>query len=105
MGLLGALTLFLLREEGDLVTIRRGEETLYTLPLDEDRDINVPAADGGYNLVRIRDGAVWMEAATCPGQDCVLHGPTTHTADPIICIPNRLEVFVSTENGLDGVTG
>ena len=45
-------------------------------------------------MVTIQDGMVFMEEANCPDQICVREGPTNQTADPIVCLPNRLVVEV-----------
>ena len=58
-------------------------------------------------MVTIEDGFVFMEEANCPDQICVKHKPLNQTADPIVCLPNKLVVEViasETENQLDGVS-
>ena len=51
---------------------------------------------------------VFLIEASCPDQICVRHGPTDQTADPIVCLPNKLVVRVLPPEGeadqLDGVS-
>ena len=56
----------------------------------------------------IKDGQVSVTEASCPDKVCVNHGPTDQTADPIVCLPNKLVVRVlapgDDPNQLDGVS-
>lgn len=94
------------QKQGDRVEISQNGVLLETLPLDKDAERRIVAENGGYNVVRIQDGQVSVTEASCPDQVCVHHGPTKQTADPIVCLPNRLEVKViyAKSDGLDGVS-
>ncbi|MCR4708340.1 MAG: NusG domain II-containing protein [Clostridiales bacterium] len=50
--------------------------------------------DGSYNLVRVRDGKVWMEEANCRDGLCVQQGKTDSAAKSIVCLPHSLVVSV-----------
>jgi len=100
------LFLSMSQKQGDRVELYQNGVLLETLPLNKDVERNIVSDHGGYNVVRIQDGQVSVTEASCPDQVCVRHGPTKQTADPIVCLPNRLEVKVIYERdgGLDGVT-
>jgi len=104
---LGALLLIQSgKQEGDRVELYQDGVLIETLPLHQDATIHISAKNGGENVVTIKDGSVQVTEATCPDQVCVRHGPTCETADPIVCLPNRLVVKVVNEDArsLDGVT-
>lgn len=70
------------------------------LPLDEDAELRVECA-GGYNVIRVENGAVRVCEADCPDKVCVDAGGISGGAVPIVCLPHRLEVRVI--NGADAV--
>ncbi len=99
LAILGMFLLPSLQTPGSQVCIRRGtDEILYRLPLGEDRRLTIPSENGGYNLVVIEGGKVWVEEASCPDQKCVRHKATNRTGDPIICLPNQLTLEVEQGN-------
>lgn len=103
----GLLVIQALREEGAQVVITWNGEVDGTYPLNENQTFVFEGESGGYNVVTIEDGFVFMEEANCPDQICVKHKPLNQTADPIVCLPNKLVVEViasETENQLDGVS-
>ncbi len=103
----GMLVIQSVREEGAQVVITWNGEVDGTYPLEEDRTFVFEGENGGYNVVTIEAGMVFMSEANCPDQVCVNHGPTNQTADPIVCLPNKLVVEVSapnSDNQLDGVS-
>ena len=103
----GMLVIQSVREEGAQVVITWNGEVDGTYSLEEDRTFVFEGENGGYNVVTIEDGFVFMAEANCPDQVCVKHKPLNQTADPIVCLPNKLEVKViasETENQLDGVS-
>lgn len=106
LSLAAMLFLSMSQKQGDRVELYQNGVLLETLPLNKDVERNIVSDHGGYNVVRIQDGQVSVTEASCPDQVCVRHGPTKQTADPIVCLPNRLEVKVIYERdgGLDGVT-
>lgn len=106
LSLVAMLILSMSQKQGDRVELYQNGVLLETLPLSKDAERTIVAANGGYNVVHIHDGQVSITEASCPDQVCVRHGPTKQTADPIVCLPNRLEVKVIYKKGsvLDGVT-
>ena len=103
----GMLVIQSVREEGAQVVITWNGEVEGTYPLDQDETFVFEGENGGRNVVVIENGMVFVSEANCPDQICVNHKPTNQTADPIVCLPNKLVVEVSapnSENQLDGVS-
>ena len=106
-GLVGMLFVQGSRQTGSQVVITWNGEVNKRLPLTEDQTLIYEGETGGYNVVTIEDGVVFMEEANCPDQVCVNHGPTDQTGTPIVCLPNELVVEVKTpgeESQLEGVS-
>ena len=73
------------------IVIRIGNEEIVRESLFKDATYEV----GGTNVVRVEGGRVWMESSTCPGyQDCVEEGKIYLVGDKIICLPNRVSVYI-----------
>ncbi len=69
-------------------------EVVAVLPLDTDTTLTVECASGGWNRVRVEDGAVFVEAADCPDLTCVHMGPLSAEGGSIACLPHRLIIYV-----------
>lgn len=77
--------------ENSLVVIRIENEIVYSGSLYEDAEIEV----GGTNVVLISGGRVRMKSSNCRGyQDCVEAGEIYLVGDRIICLPNRVSVYI-----------
>ena len=60
---------------------------------------------GGYNVIQVEDGEIFVTEASCPDQICIAHGPAAGGA-PIVCLPNRLVIqFTADDGGSDAMTG
>ena len=96
------------RETGAEVQVLQGGEVTDTLSLGKNVTRRYENGNGGYNIVEVREGKVSVTEASCPDKVCVNHGPTDQTADPIVCLPNKLVVRVlapgDDPNQLDGVS-
>ncbi len=75
-------------------------------PLGEGRAVKIPAGDGGYNLLEIKDGQADITKASCPDKICVDQRPVSRQGESLVCLPNK--VVVEIENGgepeIDGST-
>ena len=70
-----------------VVLVKNNE--LYRLPLNKDTEVDL-----GTNVVKIENGEVFVESATCPDKVCVHHSPIKNKGDAIICVPNGIVVEV-----------
>ncbi len=46
------------------------------------------------NTVVIKNGEVYMKAATCKNQVCVKHKPINKKGETIVCLPNKVIVAI-----------
>ena len=95
------------------VIIESGGKLYASYPLYEDRTIIVPSPLEGtsslsvpddslpssdqfthYNVIVIKDGAAYVEEASCHNQVCVRHSKITLGGESIVCLPNRLVVRI-----------
>lgn len=74
-----------------------------TIDLSKDGTYRVDHGDD-WNLLTVRDGTLAVTAASCAGGDCIRHGAANRGA-PIVCLPNRLVIQFTQDDGLDAVTG
>lgn len=58
-----------------------------------------------HNTILVGHGEIRMLSADCPDQVCVRQGVITNATYPIICLPNRVEIRIVGESGIDAVTG
>ena len=99
------LAFFLLRGEGDTVTVTVDGQHLGTYPLSEDRTVEIRTGEDGeeLNLLIIRGGKAYVETATCPDGICAAHKPVSREGESIVCLPHKVVITVTTggEEGPD----
>ncbi len=87
--------------ENGNVEIYKAGERIYVFPLTEDRTFSV---DGEYrNVISIEDGKVAITESDCPGTDCVHTGWISFAGRSIVCLPNRVEVRITSFDEVDFV--
>ncbi len=95
--------LFLPRGEtknGNVEIFRNGEK-IHTFPLTETRTFSV---EGEYkNVISIENGRVAITESDCPGTDCVRTGWISAAGRSIVCLPNRVEVRITSFDDVDFV--
>ena len=75
-----------------------------TVPLNTDQTFLLE--DQYCNEIAVKDGAIAFTASNCPGQDCVHSGSIRSTGRSLVCLPNRVEIRVVSENSdVDFVVG
>lgn len=85
--LLFALNLFP-QEKSEVVIMVNGTEKV-RLPLDKDAEY-----DTGGNIIAIEDGKAFMKSADCPDKLCIKQGPVNACGTPIVCLPNKVVVYI-----------
>lgn len=59
----------------------------------------------GVTEIRINDGKVWVEKASCPHKTCKHMGTINKMGEMIVCIPNRILIqIVGNHSELDGIS-
>ena len=73
-----------------VVTVDGVEVGRYSLKNDGEYSLN-----GGTNILVVRDGECYMKEADCPDKVCVHSGHKSLSGERIVCLPNRVEVYLS----------
>lgn len=60
----------------------------------EGQELRIASPDGGYNLVCIENGGVFVREADCENGNCIRQGVIHRTGESIICLPHKLTVTI-----------
>ena len=101
-----ALPAAMWKGSGDTVKITVNGKLFGTYDLSSDQTVEVKK-NGKTNIIRIEDGKVLMEQASCKNQVCVHTGRISHSGQSIVCLPNRVSVTIEGKEagGYDAVSG
>ncbi|HHV62586.1 MAG TPA: NusG domain II-containing protein [Firmicutes bacterium] len=85
------------------IVIRVDGKIYRTIPLELKgrRTFTIRTRRGGYELLEIQDGKVRIAESNCPEQVCVRTGWISRPGQSIICVPNRVMVYI--DGSGDGV--
>ena len=73
------------------------------IPLTGNRTLTVT---GSYtNVITVADGKIAITSTDCPGEDCRHTGWIADAGRSIVCLPNRLEIRLVGDGGVDAVVG
>ncbi|MCR5113792.1 MAG: NusG domain II-containing protein [Acholeplasmatales bacterium] len=73
---------------------------LYSVPLMEDKTINITGKQSDMEIV-IKNGKAYVEESGCPGQDCVEMGSISKYGQAIICLPNLIYITIGNQVSID----
>lgn len=65
----------------------------------EEQSFTVNSADGGYNIITVKDGSISVTDADCPDRICVMAAPISDGIQPIVCMPHKLVIRIETKRG------
>lgn len=51
----------------------------------------------GYNKIKIENGEIWIEDASCTDKYCIHQGKISGSGENIVCLPNKLIIKVESE--------
>ncbi len=88
-------------QPADTAYIYKDGELYISCPLSENRIIDVD----GSNTVTIEDGYVYMSYADCPDKLCIKQGKISDRSASIVCLPNKVTVTTTRNDGIDAVSG
>lgn len=57
----------------------------------------VQGADGGYNVIVVKDQAIGITEADCPDKICIQEGFISRPGESVICLPHKVMVEVQAE--------
>lgn len=86
-----------------VTVVQDGVETM-ELDLSRDQTLTLTGANGGKNVVNIKDGKIAVLEADCPDHICMAMGYRSGGA-PIACLPNGLILSFSDAPGMDAAAG
>lgn len=79
-------------------------EIIYLTDNNNEREF-VIETEYGFNKIKVSDGRICVLEADCPDKTCVNTGWTNSSANPVICVPHRLEIVIEGTAVIDGVSG
>ena len=79
-------------------------QTVKTVDLRVDQEFTVECGNGGYNLIRVKDGKIGVSEASCPDHYCMKRG-FCDSGTEIVCLPNRLTIRFLGVQEIDAVVG
>lgn len=97
LALLAALALYLVSQvslgaEASVVVVTVDGEEVLRKPLAMENRYEIAQDDGSLNVIRVEDGAVFMEEANCRDGLCIRQGRMKNAAKTIVCLPHKLVV-------------
>lgn len=98
VSVLAGLCLWLVRGEGDTVTVTVDGDTYGVYSLTEERQVEITTPHG-RNVLVIRDGRAQVTDADCPDGICANHRPIHRSGESIVCLPHKVVVTVSAADG------
>ena len=97
LALLAALALYLVSQvslgaEASVVVVTVDGEEVLRKPLALENRYEIAQDDGSLNVIRVEDGAVFMEEANCRDGLCIRQGKMRNGAKTIVCLPHKVVV-------------
>ncbi|MGN0437897.1 MAG: NusG domain II-containing protein [Lachnospiraceae bacterium] len=91
------------RKNGAYVIVNTKQDS-QTYDLSRNQEIVIHNPDKNTeNVIKIQDGEVSMESASCPDLICVHHKPIHKNGEVIVCVPNdvTIQVVSDVKNDID----
>ena len=98
-----AVWLYRPRPQAAQIEIVSDGKLLYTLPLNQDKELTV-TSPYGTNVITFRNGKVAVTEADCPDGYCKARG-WCDGGTQIVCLPHRLVITFLGDSPIDGVAG
>ena len=93
------------KEQGKTAEIYLGGQLLYSVDLIKD-DGKTFKAEGDYtNVIEVSKGKIRVKSSDCPGESCVHTGWIDTEGRSVICLPNKMEIRIVGDGGVDAVVG
>ena len=97
LALLAALALYLVSQvslgaEASVVVVTVDGEEVLRKPLAMENRYEIAQDDGSLNVIRVEDGAVFMEEANCRDVLCIRQCKMRNGAKTIVCLPHKVVV-------------
>ena len=97
LALIAALALYLVSQvslgaEASSVVVTVDGREMLRRPLAMENSYEIAQEDGSVNVIRVEDGAVFMQEANCRDGLCIRQGRMKNAAKTIVCLPHKLVV-------------
>ena len=79
-------------------------QVMHRVDLHTDQQITITTANGGRNVITVRDGRIGVTEANCPDHYCMDRGMCSNGAQ-IVCLPNKLVIRFLGSQTIDSVSG
>ena len=67
--------------------------------VNESYSFRVESENGGYNIINVENGKIYVSEASCPDKVCIRTGKISSSAVPIACLPNKLVIEIKDKYG------
>lgn len=84
----------LTKKEGARVIVYKDASFYKEYSLFQDGVYPFDWGDGSYNILTIQNGKAFMSESSCPDLLCVKERAISRTQERIVCLPNRVEIFI-----------
>ena len=78
--------------EASAVVVTVDGKEMLRRPLAMENSYEIAQEDGALNVIRVEDGAVFMQEANCRDGLCIRQGKMKNAAKTIVCLPHKLVV-------------
>lgn len=107
LSLVTALSFYVVKSvfpEGAEASIRIEGKNIGRYKLKEDRLLKLRGPLGS-TVIEIKNGKIRVIKAPCRDKICMKQGWISRSGDTLICLPNRMMVFISGEASYDAISG
>ena len=81
------------KEDASCAEVYLNGKLVKTVDLSKDQTFVI--SDRYENMITVKDGAIFVEDADCPGRDCVHSGKIRSMGRILVCLPNGLEIRIT----------
>ena len=105
-----AISLFIgnfIKKDGSMVFVSVDGVCIEKFSLDEECVYEIIGADGGKNILEIKDHKAHLTEADCPDLLCVKQGSISKVGESIICLPHKVVIEIvgkESDQSIDAVT-
>lgn len=80
-------------KQGTIVKIYFDSNLIKTVRLEEDMEYEIKE-NNHINIIKIKNGKVFMKEADCPDKLCEKQGAISRNGESIICLPNKIVIKI-----------
>lgn len=81
------------------VQVYREDSLIKSYRINQDGKYEIKT-ENDFNEIIIENGSVFMKDANCPDKLCIKQGTISKNGESIICLPHKLVVKISSEEGI-----